>query len=95
MLRPHCSLNFSSPTHSLIHSASVKIFCDSRVQSESNTGSVESSRMRVTLTVEIETIQYDVQACTLRVNGRNVEENDFVRVSGGLSKLSRPVETQW
>ncbi|KJE95493.1 translation factor pelota [Capsaspora owczarzaki ATCC 30864] len=72
-----------------------------RVQSESNTGSVESNRVRVTLTVEIESVQYDVKACTLRINGRNVEENDFVRMGAyhtidlELNRKFQLSKTEW
>ena len=32
------------------------------------------------LTVEVETIDFDTQACVLRLKGRNVEENQYVKV---------------
>eukprot|EP00123_Amoebidium_parasiticum_P013529 comp22011_c0_seq1/m.31873 comp22011_c0_seq1/g.31873 ORF comp22011_c0_seq1/g.31873 comp22011_c0_seq1/m.31873 type:complete len:392 (-) comp22011_c0_seq1:150-1325(-) len=51
-----------------------------RVQNESNTGSVTSERVRTMLTIEVEDIQFDTQACTLRLNGRNVEENQYVKM---------------
>ena len=32
------------------------------------------------LTIEVETIDFDTQACMLRLKGRNVEENQYVKV---------------
>lgn len=52
-----------------------------KVQTESATGSSSSSRVRTMLTVEVETIDFDTQACVLRLKGRNVEENPYVKVS--------------
>ena len=51
-----------------------------KVQTESNTGSVGSSRVRTTLTLCVETIDFDSQACRLRVKGTNLEENQYVKV---------------
>jgi protein pelota len=56
----------------------------SQVQNETATGSSSSSRVRTTLTIKVETIDYDTQACMLRLKGRNVEENQFVKVSSGV-----------
>lgn len=52
-----------------------------KVQTESSTGSVGSSRVRTTLTVCVETIDFDSQACQLRVKGTNIQENQYVKVS--------------
>uniref|UniRef100_A0A3B5LIW8 Protein pelota homolog n=1 Tax=Xiphophorus couchianus TaxID=32473 RepID=A0A3B5LIW8_9TELE len=51
-----------------------------KVQTESTTGSVGSSRVRTTLTLSVETIDFDSQACQLRVKGTNIEENQYVKV---------------
>ncbi|XP_035690722.1 protein pelota-like [Branchiostoma floridae] len=51
-----------------------------KVQNESATGSVSSSKIRTTLTVTIETIDFDTQACVLRVKGRNIQENQYVKM---------------
>lgn len=51
-----------------------------KVQNETATGSSSSSRIRTTLTISVETIDFDTQACVLRLKGRNVEENQFVKV---------------
>lgn len=51
-----------------------------KVQNESVTGSSTSNRVRTTLTIKVENIEYDTQACMLRLKGRNVEENQFVKM---------------
>uniref|UniRef100_A0A665WYP3 Protein pelota homolog n=1 Tax=Echeneis naucrates TaxID=173247 RepID=A0A665WYP3_ECHNA len=51
-----------------------------KVQTESTTGSVGSSRVRTTLTICVETIDFDTQACQLRVKGTNIEENQYVKM---------------
>lgn len=51
-----------------------------KVQSESATGSSTSNRIRTTLTICVETIDFDTQACVLRLKGRNVEENLYVKM---------------
>lgn len=55
-------------------------FSHRKVQTESPTGSVGSSRVRTTLTICVETIDFDSQACQLRVKGTNIEENQYVKV---------------
>ncbi|XP_067030440.1 protein pelota homolog isoform X1 [Acropora muricata] len=52
-----------------------------RVQNESMTGSVSSSKVRTTLTIAVEGIEFDTQACMLRIKGRNVEENQYVKTN--------------
>ncbi|XP_003748615.1 protein pelota [Galendromus occidentalis] len=47
---------------------------------ESDTGSTDSSRVRITLCIQIETIDYDTSACMLRVKGRNIKENAHVKL---------------
>nr|CAG4638488.1 EOG090X07BV [Cyclestheria hislopi] len=51
-----------------------------KVQTESATGSSTSSRVRTTLTIEVESVDFDTQACVLRLKGRNVEENPYVKM---------------
>ncbi|KAJ3127844.1 hypothetical protein HK098_005738 [Nowakowskiella sp. JEL0407] len=53
-----------------------------RVVSESATGSTDKTTVRVTLTIQVETVQFDTQAGMLRVNGRNVVENKHVKMGG-------------
>lgn len=51
-----------------------------KVQNETATGSSSSSRIRTTLTISVESIDFDTQACKLRLKGRNIEENQYVKV---------------
>lgn len=51
-----------------------------KVQTESSTGSSSSNRVRTTLTISVESIDFDTQACMLRLKGRNIEENQYVKV---------------
>ncbi|KAK9762972.1 Translation factor pelota [Basidiobolus ranarum] len=51
-----------------------------RVQSESNTGSVDSTRVRLTLTITVSDVNFDPQAGLLRINGQNISENKHVKL---------------
>uniref|UniRef100_A0A1W7R9Z6 Protein pelota homolog n=1 Tax=Hadrurus spadix TaxID=141984 RepID=A0A1W7R9Z6_9SCOR len=51
-----------------------------KVTTESATGSTGSNRVRTTLTIAIENIDFDTQACMLRVKGRNIMENQYVKM---------------
>ncbi|XP_041347502.1 protein pelota-like [Gigantopelta aegis] len=51
-----------------------------KVQNETATGSVSVHKVRTTLTIRVETIDYDTQACVLRVKGRNIRENQYVKM---------------
>lgn len=51
-----------------------------KVQNETATGSSTSSRVRTTLTINVENIDFDTQACVLRLKGRNIEENQYVKM---------------
>ncbi|CAH3040495.1 unnamed protein product, partial [Porites lobata] len=51
-----------------------------RVQTESATGSVSSNKVRKSLAIAVEGIEFDTQACMLRIKGRNVEENQYVKM---------------
>ena len=51
-----------------------------KVTTESATGTTASNKVRTTLTLLVEQIEYDTQACVLRVKGRNVVENDYVKI---------------
>jgi len=61
----------------------LKINCcvNSKVLTESSTGSSSSNKVRTMLSIQVETIDFDTQACVLRVKGRNVEENEYVKVT--------------
>lgn len=62
-----------------------------KVQTESSTGSSNSYRVRTTLTICVEGIDFDTQACVLRLKGRNIEENKYVKVSWTLRGCQRRV----
>ncbi|KAK3609806.1 hypothetical protein CHS0354_029844 [Potamilus streckersoni] len=51
-----------------------------KVQNESATGSVSVNKVRTTLTIQVEAIDFDTQGCVLRVKGRNIEENQYVKM---------------
>lgn len=65
----------------------VKASTIRKVQTESATGSSSSNRIRTTLTIKVENIDFDTQACVLRLKGRNVQENQFVKVGRDNSKI--------
>ncbi|CAG8518788.1 9597_t:CDS:10 [Paraglomus occultum] len=52
-----------------------------RVHTESSTGSVDSQRVRTTLTITVENIDFDSQAGILRIKGRNIVENRYVKLN--------------
>lgn len=49
---------------------SVRASTIRKVQNESNTGSSTSSRVRTMLTISVESIDFDTQACVLRLKGK-------------------------
>lgn len=64
-----------------------------KVTTESATGSVNASKVRTTLTIQVEAIDFDTQACVLRVKGRNVCENQYVKMGAYHTldlELNRP-----
>ncbi|NP_001088486.1 protein pelota homolog [Xenopus laevis] len=68
-------------TYNLLHVGdSLQASTIRKVQTESSTGSVGSNRVRTTLTICVETIDFDSQACQLRVKGINIQENQYVKM---------------
>lgn len=59
---------------------SLKASTIRKVTTESATGSTGSNRVRTTLVICIESIDFDTQACVLRVKGRNIQENQYVKM---------------
>lgn len=51
-----------------------------KVQTESATGSVSVNKVRTMLTIKIEAIDFDTLGCVLRVRGRNIQENQYVKM---------------
>ena len=60
--------------------SSSLVFSLRKVKDESATGSSTANRVRTVLTISVEAIEFDTAACTLRVKGRNIQENQFVKV---------------
>uniref|UniRef100_A0A1I7X7Z8 ERF1_1 domain-containing protein n=1 Tax=Heterorhabditis bacteriophora TaxID=37862 RepID=A0A1I7X7Z8_HETBA len=52
----------------------------SQVVSETSTGTTSSQRMHTTLTVRVEAIDFDPGACALHLKGRNIQENQLVKL---------------
>ena len=50
-----------------------------KVVQTSDTGSSSTTRKRMMLNIEVISVDYDSSACALRVRGRTIEENDFVK----------------
>ena len=59
---------------------SVKSTTIRKIKDESSTGSSTSNRVRTTLTLSVENIEFDTSVCELRVKGRNMQENQYVKV---------------
>lgn len=51
-----------------------------QVVNESATGSTKSRRVRLSLTIAVERVDFDSNSCLLRLSGRNSEENPHVKV---------------
>ena len=51
-----------------------------KVSSESSTGTVSSERLRISLTIEVESRDFDASAPMLRLKGKNIVENEFVKM---------------
>lgn len=64
----------------IAHGDHLKASTVRKVKEETATGTTSSSKVRTTLTLAVEGIEFDTAACTLRVKGRNIEENRFVKM---------------
>uniref|UniRef100_A0A5S6QLD3 Protein pelota homolog n=1 Tax=Trichuris muris TaxID=70415 RepID=A0A5S6QLD3_TRIMR len=51
-----------------------------KVTNESSTGSTSSYRVRTSLTVAVERVDFDSQTGALHIKGRNIEENQYVKL---------------
>ncbi|TPX30163.1 hypothetical protein SmJEL517_g06207 [Synchytrium microbalum] len=61
--------------------------------SETATGSTDKSSVRITLEISVESVEFDTQAGVLRVNGRNITENKYVKMGAYHTidlELNRP-----
>jgi protein pelota len=50
------------------------------LHTDRGTGSAESIRVKIKLTIEVENIEYDSMEGVLHLNGRNTEENEYVKL---------------
>ncbi|ELU07778.1 hypothetical protein CAPTEDRAFT_18454 [Capitella teleta] len=64
----------------ITHGDSLRSTTIRKVQTETATGSTSSSKVRTTLTITVESTDFDTQACVLRVKGRNIQENQYVKL---------------
>jgi protein pelota len=55
---------------------------------ETVTGSVSKNKIRIRLTLRIERIAFDAEQCSLRLTGKNIVENEHVKVSGQYSCIN-------
>lgn len=51
-----------------------------KLVNESSTGSTTSRRVRLSLTITVERVDFDSNSCVLRLSGRNSEENRHVKI---------------
>ncbi len=51
-----------------------------KVQSESSTGSSQSERVKMVLTIEVCSVSYDALGSAIRVKGKNIVENPHVKI---------------
>jgi stalled ribosome rescue protein Dom34 len=58
-----------------------------KVAKETATGSTEKERKRITVTIEVKAIDFDANSGIIRLNGQNVEENQFIKVCSYLFGL--------
>jgi protein pelota len=51
-----------------------------KVQKELSSGATENERVRLFLTIQVDDIEFDAQGCELRISGKNVVENEHVKL---------------
>lgn len=51
-----------------------------KVQKEGSTGSVQTETKKITLTLEVKSVEYDSAGDCIRFSGKNVEENQWVKL---------------
>jgi len=59
---------------------SVRTTTIRKVASESMTGSVSSEKLRIQLTIKVENVDFDAQTPMIRLKGKNIVENEFVKL---------------
>ena len=53
-----------------------------KVIREGATGSTTSTKIKLTLTIEVQKVSFDADGCTLHLCGVNVEESQYVKLGG-------------
>jgi protein pelota len=61
-----------------------------KVQQTSSTGSSTAQKVKIRLTIEIETIEFDTQTCELRVKGKNTEGQQRISEARVLGFVACP-----
>ncbi len=51
------------------------------VKTTGTTGTVKSEKKRVTVTLQVDSVDFDTKSASMRVSGRNREENKFIRMN--------------
>jgi protein pelota len=51
-----------------------------KIVNESNSGSVQSTKVKITLTIEVENVEYDPADLSIRVKGKNRSENPHIKL---------------
>lgn len=65
------------------------------MKEESATGSSSASKVRTVLTLSIEAVEFDTIACSLRIKGRNIQENQYVKVVNVMIELVMTLVNRW
>ncbi|EGD80443.1 hypothetical protein PTSG_11088 [Salpingoeca rosetta] len=88
--------------YNLIHEGDVvKAKTSRKVQRETATGSQVSEKVMLNLAVRVEDIDFDPEGSTIRLKGKNVEENKFVKLGQyhtlelGLRRAFTLRKTEW
>ena len=51
--------------------------------------------MRTVLTLSVEAVEFDTIACSLRIKGRNIQENQYVKVVEIYDALMLTIVRRW
>ncbi|GJQ08602.1 hypothetical protein GpartN1_g393.t1 [Galdieria partita] len=61
-----------------------------KVQKELSSGATENERMRLFLTIQVDDTEFDAEGCELRISGRNVVENEHVKLGAHHTLVLEP-----
>lgn len=51
-----------------------------KIQKENSTGTVSNDRVKLMLAISVENVDFDPAGGTLRVSGKNLDDNKFIKV---------------